>query len=340
MKETILVTGGAGYIGSHVVKVLLNDGYDVVVLDNLSSGRADFVPDGKLVVGDIGDASLLENLFNQHSFSAVCHLAASIQVGESTTSPGLYYRNNVANTLTVLDAMVAANVKHFVFPSTCAVYGDPQILPIPESHPLNPLSPYGATKWMVERILQDYRHAYDIQSVVFRFFNAAGAAPDGTIGEDHDPETHLIPIAIEAALGVRSSLKMFGDDYDTPDGTCIRDYIHVMDLADAFSLALQYLKREHSSQIFNLGNMRGFSVKEVADKVMQVAERQFPVAISPRRPGDSPKLVGSNALAEELLGWIPRYGDLTTIVEHAWNWHNNELTRKQQAEASVAVASR
>ncbi|MEM9567075.1 MAG: UDP-glucose 4-epimerase GalE [Cyanobacteria bacterium P01_E01_bin.34] len=337
MKDTILVTGGAGYIGSHVVKVLLNDGYDVVVLDNLSSGRSDFVPEGRLIAGDIGNASLLQELFDRHSFAAVCHLAASIQVGESTTAPSLYYRNNVANTLVLLDAMVAAGVKHFVFPSTCAVYGEPQTLPIPETHPLAPLSPYGATKSMVERILQDYCSAYDIQSVVFRFFNAAGAAPDGTIGEDHDPETHLIPIAIEAALGLRPGLKMFGDDYDTPDGTCVRDYIHVMDLASAFSLSLDYLKREHTSQIFNLGSMRGFSVKEVAETVMKVAERQFPVEISPRRPGDSPQLVGSNALAERLLGWVPCYGDLDTIVKDAWNWHNNELARKSQSSSAVAV---
>ncbi|WP_017327469.1 UDP-glucose 4-epimerase GalE [Synechococcus sp. PCC 7336] len=324
MPEKILVTGGAGYIGAHVTKVLLEAGYDAIVLDNLSNGRGDFVPDGRLVVGDIGNRAFLNHLFAAHSFAAVCHLAASIQVGESTLLPSLYYRNNVANTLTLLDAMVAANVKQLVFPSTCAVYGAPSIQPIPESHPLNPISPYGATKLMVERILQDYSRAFELQSAILRFFNAAGAAPDGSIGEAHEPETHLIPIAIEAALGLRSHLKIFGDDYNTPDGTCVRDYVHVMDLAEAFKLSLRYLQREQTSLTLNLGNMQGFSVKEVAETVMQVSGRSFDVRVAPRRAGDPPLLVGSNQRAAEMLGWTPRYSDLNTIVRHAWQWHSGE----------------
>lgn len=244
--------------------------------------------------------------------------------GNPPPNRGLYYRNNVANTITLLDAMLAAGVKHLVFPSTCAVYGEPTLRPIPEVHPLSPISPYGATKLMVERILQDYGKAYGLQSITLRFFNAAGADPDGELGEAHEPETHLIPIAIQTALGQRPYIQINGTDYDTEDGTCIRDYVHVMDLANAFRLALEYLQQENCSQTVNLGNMRGFSVKEVIEMVERVSQTTFDVRLGPRRLGDPPVLVGSSDLANSLLGWKPHYRQLETIVRHAWQWHSRQ----------------
>ncbi|GAB4215598.1 MAG: UDP-glucose 4-epimerase GalE [Synechococcales cyanobacterium] len=320
-KEHILVTGGAGYIGSHVVHHLLRLGWDVIVLDDLSNGQAAFVPSECLIVGDVGNRALLQDIFSRYSITAVCHLAASIAVGESTVNPGKYYRNNVSNTLTLLDVMVLAEVKHLIFPSTCAVYGEPAITPIPEIHPLSPISPYGVTKLMVERILEDYRKAHDLQSVVLRFFNAAGADPSGLMGEAHDPETHLIPIVIEAALGLRPYITINGSDYPTRDGTCIRDYIHVLDLAKAFDRSLTYLRTHHRSLTVNLGNQRGFSVREVIDMVRQISGRDFEVRMGSRREGDPPALVGSAEVAAAELDWIPDYPDLETIIRHAWQWH-------------------
>lgn len=323
-KPTILVTGGAGYIGSHAVQALQKSGYDVVILDNLVYGHRDIVENAlkvELVVGDTGDRALLDNLFSSRNIAAVMHFAAYAYVGESVTDPAKYYRNNVLGTLTLLEAMVAANVKKFVFSSTCATYGVPQTIPIPEDHPQDPINPYGATKLMVERILADFDVAYNLKSVSFRYFNAAGAAPNGLLGEDHNPETHLLPLVLMTALGKRESVSIFGTDYPTPDGTCIRDYIHVCDLADAHVLGLEYLLKGGESNIFNLGNGSGFSVKEAIDAAREITGKEIKAIECDRRPGDPPMLVGSSEKARQILGWKPQYGDIKVIISHAWNWH-------------------
>ncbi|HEY9646957.1 MAG TPA: UDP-glucose 4-epimerase GalE [Chroococcidiopsis sp.] len=323
-KPTILVTGGAGYIGSHAVLALQNAGYDVVVLDNLVYGHRDIVTDvlkTELVVGDTNDRTLLDQLFADRPIAAVMHFAAYAYVGESVTDPGKYYRNNVTGTLTLLDAMVAANIKKFVFSSTCATYGVPTAVPITEDLPQNPINPYGATKLMVERILADFDVAHQFKSVCFRYFNAAGADPSGRLGENHNPETHLIPLVLQTALGLRDSISVFGSDYPTPDGTCIRDYIHVSDLADAHVLGLDYLLKGGESDRFNLGNGLGFSVKQVIDMAQQVTGREIPVVMGDRRAGDPPALVGSGEKARDVLGWQPQYADLQQIITHAWQWH-------------------
>lgn len=322
--ETILVTGGAGYIGSHAVLALQQAGYRVVILDNLVYGHQDLVEDvlqAELVVGSTLDRGLLEDLFAQDRFAAVMHFSAYAYVGESVTNPSKYYANNVVGTLTLLDTMVQAGVKNFVFSSTCATYGVPQVLPIPEDHPQQPINPYGTTKLMVERILADYDHAYDLRSVCFRYFNAAGAHPDGILGEDHDPETHLIPLVLQTALGKRAAIHVYGTDYPTPDGTCIRDYIHVCDLADAHVLGLQYLLKGGDSTVFNLGNGNGFSVRQVIDAAERVTGRSIPVVEGDRRPGDPPSLVGGSQRARQMLGWNPQYSNIDTILSHAWGWH-------------------
>ncbi len=324
IKPTILVTGGAGYIGSHAVQALQGAGYGVVVLDNLVYGHRELVErvlQVKLVVGDISDRPLLDELFATHSIAAVMHFAAYAYVGESVTAPAKYYRNNVAGTLTLLEAMVAASVKNFVFSSTCATYGMPEKVPIPEDHPQNPINPYGSSKLMVEKILADFEGAYGLKSVIFRYFNAAGADPSGELGEDHNPETHLIPLVLLAALGKRESVSIFGTDYPTPDGTCIRDYIHVVDLADAHLLGLEQLLRGGNSEIFNLGNGSGFSVRQVIETARQVSGKTIKVIEGDRRPGDPPILVGSSEKARKILGWQPRYPDIKDILIHAWNWH-------------------
>ena len=324
IKPTILVTGGAGYIGSHAVQALKGAGYGVVVLDNLVYGHRELVESVlqvKLVVGDISDRPLLDQLFATHSIAAVMHFAAYAYVGESVTAPAKYYRNNVVGTLTLLEAMVAASVKNFVFSSTCATYGTPEKVPIPEEHPQNPINPYGSSKLMVEKILADFEGAYGLKSVIFRYFNAAGADPSGELGEDHNPETHLIPLVLLAALGKRESVSIFGTDYPTPDGTCIRDYIHVVDLADAHLLGLEQLLRGGDSEIFNLGNGSGFSVRQVIEAARQVSGKTIKVIEGDRRPGDPPILVGSSEKARKILGWQPRYPDIKDILIHAWNWH-------------------
>lgn len=323
-KPTILVTGGAGYIGSHAVQALQKSGYDVVILDNLVYGHRDIVENAlkvELIVGDTGDCTLLDNLFSSRNIAAVMHFAAYAYVGESVTDPAKYYRNNVVGTLTLLEAMVAANVKKFVFSSTCATYGVPETVPIPEDHPQDPINPYGASKLMVERILADFDIAYNFKSVSFRYFNAAGADPNGLLGEDHNPETHLLPLVLMAALGKRESVSIFGTDYPTPDGTCIRDYIHVCDLADAHVLGLEYLLNGGNSNIFNLGNGSGFSVKEAIDAAREITGKEIKAIECDRRPGDPPMLVGSSEKARKILGWQPQYADIKTILTHAWNWH-------------------
>lgn len=323
-KSTVLVTGGAGYIGSHAVLSLRQAGYDVIVLDNLVYGHRDIVENVlkvELIEGDISDRALLDQVFASRNISAVMHFAAYAYVGESVTEPDKYYRNNFVGTLTLLEAMVAASVKTLVFSSTCATYGVPETVPIPEDHPQNPINPYGATKLMVERVLKDFDPAYGLKSVCFRYFNAAGADPEGRLGEDHSPETHIIPLVLLTALGKRESVSIFGTDYPTPDGSCVRDYIHVTDLADAHVLGLEYLLKGGESTIFNLGNGNGFSVKEVIETAREVTGRPISAVECDRRPGDPPALVGSSDRARSILGWNPQYADLKAIITHAWNWH-------------------
>jgi UDP-glucose 4-epimerase len=323
-KPTILVTGGAGYIGSHAVLALQQAGYGVVVLDNLVYGHREIVErslKAELIVGSTDDRPLLDQIFASHDIAAVMHFAAYAYVGESVTDPAKYYRNNVVGTLTLLEAMLAASIKNFVFSSTCATYGVPKTTPIPEEHPQAPINPYGASKLMVERILTDFSAAYDLKSVYFRYFNAAGADPDGLTGEDHDPETHLIPLILLTALGKREAISVFGTDYPTPDGTCIRDYIHVTDLAVAHVLGLEYLLKGGSTEVFNLGNGSGFSVRQVIESAEQVTGRSIKVMEGDRRPGDPPALVGSSDRARQVLGWQPQYPDIAEILTHAWKWH-------------------
>lgn len=323
-KSTILVTGGAGYIGSHAVLALQQAGYDVIVLDNLVYGHRDIVNEVlkvELIEGDTCDRPLLDQLFATRNIAAVMHFAAYAYVGESVTDPAKYYHNNFVGTLTLLEAMLAASVKNFVFSSTCATYGVPQTVPIPENHPQNPINPYGESKLMIEKVLRDFNTAYAFKSVAFRYFNAAGADPEGRLGEDHNPETHIIPLVLMAAMGKRESVSIFGTDYPTPDGTCVRDYIHVTDLAQAHVLGLEYLLQGGETAVFNLGNGSGFSVKEVIDTARQVTGKDIKAVECDRRPGDPPALVGSSDRARQILGWKPQYADLKTILSHAWNWH-------------------
>lgn len=325
-KPTILVTGGAGYIGSHAVLALQQAGYGVVVLDNLVYGHRELVENvlkTELIVGDTNDRPLLDQIFSSRDIAAVMHFAAYAYVGESVSDPAKYYRNNVIGTLTLLEAMVAANIKTFVFSSTCATYGVPETVPIREADPQRPINPYGMTKLMVERILADFDVAYNFKSVCFRYFNAAGADPEGRLGEDHDPETHLIPLVLQTALGKRESISVFGTDYPTPDGTCIRDYIHVTDLASAHVLGLEYLLKGNNSEAFNLGNGNGFSVKDIIEAARQITGRDIKVVECDRRPGDPPALVGSAEKARAVLGWQPQHSDIHQIIRDAWNWHQN-----------------
>jgi UDP-glucose-4-epimerase GalE len=317
----ILVTGGAGYVGSHTVKLLTSNGHEVVVYDNLSNGHRRAVLNAELVVGDLLDAARLGDLMSRGRFDAVMHFAALAYVGESVTQPAKYYQNNVVGTLSLLEAMRVAGVKRIVFSSTCATYGEPQHVPIAEDHPQSPVNPYGFTKLAIERTLADFTHAYGFGYAALRYFNAAGAAADGAIGEDHDPESHLIPIALQVALGQRESLQVFGDDYPTPDGTCIRDYVHVDDLATAHLAALEML--EPGSEIkLNLGIGQGASVREVIATCQAVTGRAIPTQVAPRRPGDPPELVADPRRARAVLDWEPAYMSLKPIIETAWRWHS------------------
>lgn len=317
----ILIVGGAGYIGSHVNKQLNLQGYETVVFDNLSYGHRDFVKWGTFEQGDLGNVHDIRKVFKKYTIDAVMHFAAFTYVGESVEDPQKYYLNNLRNTLNLLEVMLAENVKTMVFSSTCATYGEPQEIPITEDHPQNPVNPYGRGKLMVEEILQDYSRAYDLRYASLRYFNAAGADPDGEIGELHQPETHLIPLILDAASGKRDNIQIFGTDYPTPDGTCIRDYIHVLDLADAHIKALKYLKKDGKSDVFNLGNGQGFSVREVIQTAQEVTEKKINAVETERRPGDPPILVGSSEKAQKILGWQPRYADLSLILQTAWDWH-------------------
>ncbi|MDR1856223.1 MAG: UDP-glucose 4-epimerase GalE [Desulfovibrio sp.] len=322
--KTLLIAGGAGYIGSHMNRVASDAGYRTVVYDNLVYGHRHAVQWGEFVLGDLEDARQLESVFKHYRPDAVMHFAAYAYVGESVTDPGKYYRNNVAATLTLLQAMRDAGCGVFIFSSTCATYGVPTEVPIPENHPQDPINPYGRSKLMVERILADYDAAYGLRNVCLRYFNAAGADPEARIGEEHDPETHLIPLVLDAALGRRKDVAIFGTDYDTPDGTCIRDYIHVDDLASAHLLALEHLLDGGRSRAFNLGNGQGHSVKEVIDCARRVTGRTIAVRHEGRRPGDPPMLVGSSRRIVDELGWKPRLADLETIVGTAWKWHQKK----------------
>jgi UDP-glucose 4-epimerase len=325
----LLVVGGAGYIGSHMCKLLERAGHEVLVLDNLSTGFRELVKYGRLVVGDLADINLLENVFKDHKLDGVMHFAANSLVGESVVNPVKYYRNNVTNTLNLLDVMVRHDVKNFIFSSTAATFGEPEYTPIDEAHPQKPINPYGASKLMIERILQDYASAYELNSVCLRYFNACGADPEGEIGECHNPETHLVPLILQAASGRRKSITVFGRDYATDDGTCIRDYIHINDLCSAHLLALEALASGEKSGAlaYNLGNGQGFSVQQVIDVVKKVVAEddcELVVENGERRAGDPAVLVADANFAKKELGWQPQYSDLETIVRHAWSWEKQQ----------------
>lgn len=317
----ILVTGGAGYIGSHVAKKLNNIGHHVVVYDNLLKGHREAVLTAKFVKGDLADKKLLSEIMQSEGIEAVVHLAAHSIVGESMEKPGKYFQNNLSNGLNLLEGMVNNNVGYLVFSSTAAVYGEPKEVPITENHPTNPASTYGDSKLFFEKILERYQQIYDLKYVSLRYFNAAGADYSGKIGEAHDPETHLIPIVLQKVLGIRDKLYIFGDDYPTRDGSCIRDYIHVEDLADAHILALNALIDGMDSRIYNLGNGEGYSVKEVIKTASKVVGKEIKAEIGSRRAGDPAVLVASSKKIREELGWKPKYSALETIIETAWKWH-------------------
>ena len=319
--ETVLVVGGAGYIGSHTCLDLANKGYKPVVFDNFSNGHREFVKWGPAEEGDIRDRARLDEVLAKHKPSAILHFAALIEVGESVKDPVAFYENNVVGTLTLLSAAQAAGINAFVFSSTCATYGLPQSVPLDEGHRQLPINPYGRTKYIVEQALADYDQYKGLRSVILRYFNAAGADFEGRIGEWHDPETHAIPLAIDAALGRRQGFKVFGSDYETRDGTCVRDYIHVLDLADAHVRAVEYLLRGGDSVALNLGTGTGTTVKELLGAIEDVSNRPFPVDYIGRREGDSHTLVANNDKARDVLGWVPQY-DLSQIISSAWNWHS------------------
>lgn len=320
----ILICGGAGYIGSHTNKLLAQNGYETVVFDNLVYGHEEAVKWGTFVKGDLKNPEEIDELFKKHDIEAVFHFAAYAYVGESVEKPEKYYMNNVVNTLNLLHAMKKYDCKRIIFSSTCATYGEPERVPITEDMRQEPINPYGASKLMIERILRDYRNAYGLQFVVLRYFNAAGADPDGEIGESHDPETHVIPLLLDTASGKREAFKVFGTDYPTPDGSCVRDYIHVTDLAMAHLLALKHLERGGESDCFNLGNEIGTSVLELVETAKKVTGKAFKVMHEGRRPGDPAVLVGSSDKAQKVLGWKPQYADIETIVKTAWQWHENQ----------------
>lgn len=325
--EKILVVGGAGYIGSHMVKDLLDTGYGVITLDDLSTGHRELVTGGEFIEGGLGDRVLLDNLFSSHTISAVMHFAAFSLVGESVENPLKYYRNNMAATAELLDSMIRHDVKRFIFSSTAAVYGEPVDIPITEAHPCNPTNPYGASKIAVERMLKDCDSAYGLKYISLRYFNASGADESGNIGERHHNETHLIPLILEVATGRRENIKIFGTHYPTPDGTCIRDYIHVSDLTRAHLLALETLMSGGDSAVYNLGNNRGYSVREVIELARKVTGKPIPAIEADKRPGDPAVLIASSDKIKEALGWKPQYEDLETIIKTAWVWHRKEANR-------------
>mgnify|MGYP006284971705 CR=1 FL=1 len=322
-KSVVLITGGAGYIGSHSNKLFSNEGYETVVFDNLSNGHRELAAYGTFFSGDLTSPEDIQRCLRTYSVESVIHFAGFAYVGESVEKPALYYRNNIVSTLNLLDCMRECGVHNIVFSSTCSTYGIPQEVPITEDHPQHPINPYGRSKLTVEHILKDYEQAYGIQHVILRYFNVAGADPDGEMGEWHVPETHLIPLVIEAAKGTRPGIDIYGTDYDTPDGTCIRDYIHVADLSNAHVRAMEYMLDSGKSDCFNLGNGNGFSVREVVGAVEDVTGVRVRTRDVQRRPGDPPVLISSAEKAEQTLDWRKKYPDLETIIEHAWVWHRN-----------------
>jgi UDP-glucose-4-epimerase GalE len=321
----ILVTGGAGYVGSHTAKALARAGFEPIVLDNLSMGHRSAVKWGPLIEGDLSDEFLLRDIMKKYKVQAVMHFAASAYVGESMTDPRRYFQNNVVNTLKLLEAQIETSVKCIVFSSTCATYGIPQTPLIAEDHPQSPVNPYGESKRFVERALHWFGQAYGLRWVALRYFNAAGADLDGEIGELHEPETHLIPLVIEAALGLRPYVQVFGTDYDTPDGTAVRDYIHVTDLAEAHVRALQLSLSQNVTSAVNLGTGKGYSVRQVIKSVEESSGRKVPFRDVMRRPGDPAHLIADPRRANSLLGWNPKYSDLETIIESAWKWFSSRL---------------
>ncbi|MBW2199795.1 MAG: UDP-glucose 4-epimerase GalE [Deltaproteobacteria bacterium] len=319
--DYILIVGGAGYIGSHVAKESQKKGYRPIIYDNLVYGHKELVKWGDFVLGDLADIEQLRSVFKRFPIRAVMHFSAYAYVGESVENPAKYYLNNVANTIYLLNVMREFGVKYFIFSSTCATYGYPAAIPITEKHVREPVNPYGRSKLMVEWILSDFSVAYDLKYVSLRYFNAAGADPDTEIGEWHEPETHLIPLVLDVAIGKRDHIKIFGTDYNTADGTCIRDYIHVTDLASAHMLALEYLFKGGKSDVFNLGNGEGFSVKEVIKTAAKVTGKKIKAIEWNRRPGDPDVLIGDCAKAKNILEWEQQYNDLSTIIRTAWQWH-------------------
>ena len=325
----VLVTGGAGYIGSHTAKRLKAAGHEPIVLDSLLYGHTWAVQWGPFEKGDLADVAFLRSVFDRHAIDAVIHFAANAYVGESMTDPSKYFRNNTFNTLNLLDTMVARGVKRMVFSSTCATYGDPQRIPIDESHPQAPVNPYGESKLFVERILYWYGKAYELRSVALRYFNASGADPDGAVGEDHDPETHLIPLVLDAAIGRKPEVRILGTDYPTPDGTCVRDFIHVSDLASAHVAGLQaLLSGKIASQAINLGTGSGYSVREVVETARRITKSEFLVTEAERREGDPPVLVAAVDRAKSKLGWKAVASDLEQIISSAWNWHRRRFASR------------
>lgn len=320
--KKILITGGAGYIGSHTVRLLADKGYEIIVLDNLVYGHRDAIVNSEveLIVGDLGDKELTNRIFEYHEIDAVIHFAAYAYVGESVADPEKYYQNNIAAPLNLLEVMRKNGCSNFIFSSTCATYGNPEYVPIDEKHPQNPINPYGQSKLMLEKIVKDYAHAYGTKYVFLRYFNAAGASIDGLIGEDHTPESHLIPLILDAVNGDRPNITVFGTDYDTPDGTCIRDYIHVSDLATAHLAAVEHLGAGKPSAICNLGTGVGVSVKEMIKVVENVTGKPVPVVYGERRPGDPPYLYANPQNAKDILGWEAKYNHIEDIVAHAWGW--------------------
>ncbi len=339
MGMRVLVAGGGGYIGSHMVLTLLEAGHDVVTVDNLIGGHRDAVLGGDFVQADLGDAGTLDTLLASHCVDVVMHFASFIEVGESVQDPGKYYRNNVCSTVHLLDAMVRRGVRKFIFSSTAAIFGEPAYVPIDERHPLAPVSPYGASKLMVERMLRDYDRAHGLRSVCLRYFNAAGADPLGHIGERHEPETHLIPLLLQAAAGRRPYASIFGRDYDTPDGTCVRDYIHVLDLCQAHLRAMEWLRDGGASAAFNLGSGAGYSVLSVIRAVERVTGKPLPVRDAARRPGDPAQLVADPTLARRELAWRPQR-TIETIVRDAWHFDRLHFGRDSEMRPTQAVGIR
>ena len=323
-KENILVVGGAGYIGSHMVKDLLGADYDVITLDDLSTGHLELLPGGEFIEGSLGDTVLLDKLFSTHKISAVMHFAAFSLVGESVEKPLKYYRNNMATTAELLDSMIRHKIKRFIFSSTAAVYGEPVEIPITESHPCNPTNPYGRSKIAVERMLKDCDSAHGLKYISLRYFNASGADESGDIGERHTNETHLIPLILEVANGRRENINIFGTNYPTHDGTCIRDYIHVSDLTQAHLLALEALLSGGKSAVYNLGNNRGYSVREVIELARKLTGKPIPAIEADRRPGDPAILIASSDKIKKKLSWKPKFEDLENIIKTAWIWHQKE----------------